>query len=147
MTTLPPGYYAVPDPDRPDLMTYWRATGPRLAPWPTGAHHGPPPLLKRDRPADPDAADTWRRAWAKSYADWLGRVRKALAADPAGAQKRFADLAVRCFVCGRVLNDATSKLLGVGPDCRRSGQLDPAVLAQVTTPRIAAHHAQQETEA
>lgn len=39
-------------------------------------------------------------------------------ADEATAAYRFADAFTRCFVCGKLLTDAVSRLLSVGPDCR-----------------------------
>jgi hypothetical protein len=46
-------------------------------------------------------------------------VYAAILANPAEAQKRFADETVCCYVCGRRLTDAESRELGIGPVCRK----------------------------
>jgi hypothetical protein len=38
-------YYAVPDPDDPERMTYWRQTSRGRQPWPTKAQYGPFQIL------------------------------------------------------------------------------------------------------
>lgn len=43
---------------------------------------------------------------------------KAINSDPDAAAFRFADTFTRCWVCGRHLTDAISRLLSVGPTCR-----------------------------
>ena len=139
MTDLPDGYYATPDPDNPATMTYWRAENGCLAIWPPKAWYGPARLLKRDTPQGRDAKLAWYTAWSNAWQSWATRVREALETDPHGALRRFAEFSVRCCQCGRALTDDTSKVLGIGPDCRRG--IDPAFLAAVTTPQVAATHA------
>ena len=43
----------------------------------------------------------------------------AILAEPEGARKRFAEELTRCWMCGRMLTDAESRRLGVGPECRK----------------------------
>lgn len=45
-------------------------------------------------------------------------VYAAILADPAAAQKRFAEETAHCWTCGRRLTDEVSRALGQGPDCR-----------------------------
>jgi hypothetical protein len=138
---IPDGYYATPDPDNADTMTYWRARAGRIERWPAKAWHGPARLLKRDAPADRDAKVAWMRAWNERYLAWLQRVVEAIGSDPQTCRAVFAALTVRCCDCGRVLTDAKSKTLGVGPECRRGH--DEAWLAATLTPVIAEAHAKQ----
>lgn len=136
---IPDGYYALPDPDNPAVMTYWHAKDGRIQPWPTKAWHGPLRLLKRDMPKDRDRMIAVWREWQARYGAWANRVHDALDGDPHPARARFSAFTTRCFDCGRALTDAKSKTLGLGPDCR--GGLDEAWLASVMTPMIAAAHA------
>lgn len=142
MDDLPDGYYAVLNPDDPATMTYWRVRTGRITAWPAKAHHGPPRLLKRDAPADRDARIAWMRVWSSRYQSWMQRLHAALIADLPAARRTFADLTVRCCECGRALTDDRSKVLGVGPECRR--HMDDGVLAQLVTPQIATAHATWE---
>lgn len=139
MSDLSDGYYAVTDPDNAATMTYWRAKNGRLTAWPAKAWYGPPKLFKRDAPADRDAKRAWYTAWADSWAAWATRVRTGLEAEPHAALRRFAQFAIRCCQCGRVLTDDTSKVYGIGPDCRRG--VSTEFLAAVMTPQVAAIHA------
>lgn len=140
---LPDGYYATPNPTDPTTMTYWRARAGRLTPWPARARYAPL-LLKRDVPADLHGADrhAWARNWYAQHATpWHEALHATLTADPDGCRARFAALTTRCVNCARALADAKSKLLGFGPDCRRSLQLDDDALTATVTPLIAAAHA------
>ena len=137
--TLIDGYYALPDPDNPAKMTYWRVLCGNPTRWPRQSWYGPARPLKRDAPKDLDAKIAWMRAWADDHRAWLERVAAALATDPDGCRARFAALRIRCCDCGRPLTDARSKTLGVGPECRRS--YDEAWLAATLTPLIAEAHA------
>lgn len=139
MTTLPDGYYAVLDPSNADTMTYWRARGGRLTAWPAKAWHGPARPLRRDAPADHDERITWMRDWQTKYQAWLQLLQTALQSDPGRARRQFADLTVRCCQCGRLLSDDTSKVVGIGPDCRAG--LGSAALAAIFMPPVAAAHA------
>lgn len=141
---LPDGYYAITDPDNAETMTYWRASKGRLAIWPAKAWYGPARLLKRDAPADRDEMRAWYTAWSDTWAAWATRVRTALDADQAAALRRFARFSIRCCQCGRRLTDDTSKVYGVGPECRRGAS--PAFLAAVMTPQVAAIHAEEDGE-
>ncbi|MEV6790877.1 DUF6011 domain-containing protein [Streptomyces sp. NPDC051320] len=139
MTTLPDGHYAVLDPSNPDAMTYWRSKNGRLIAWPAKAWHGPARPLRRDAPVDHAERIAWMRAWHESYRVWLQTLHMALQTDPGSARRRFADLTVRCCQCGRPLRDDTSKVIGIGPDCR--GGLSPEALAALFMPPVAAAHA------
>jgi hypothetical protein len=88
---------------------------------------------------DRDEMRAWYTAWFDTWQAWLGRVRATIDADPHAALKRYADFSIRCCQCGRALTDDTSKVLGIGPECRRG--IDPALLAAITTPQVAAAHA------
>ncbi|WP_347732755.1 DUF6011 domain-containing protein [Streptomyces sp. CAU 1734] len=123
-------------------MTYWRSRNGGLAAWPRKAWHGPARPLKRDAPADPGARIDWLRAWQAKYQAWVEAVHTALIADPAGARRRFADFATACCECGRPLTDTRSKVIGIGPDCRRG--MSENTLAQLLTPAIASAHAARE---
>lgn len=147
MNEIPDGYYAVPDPDNPQTMTYWRYRNGSGQRWPAKAWYGPPRLLKRDAPTDRDELNAWGRAWNERYFAWHDRVIAAIAAAPDECRARFAALATRCSWCARTLTDEKSKLLGYGPDCRRALQLDDGALAETVTPLIAAAHAGQQATA
>lgn len=41
-----------------------------------------------------------------------------IAKDIEGAARRYGQELGKCYACGRVLTDATSRSLGIGPDCR-----------------------------
>lgn len=145
---LPAGYYAVPDPDDPNVITYWRVTRPRgrgptrLIPWPAGAHYGPPRPRRADAPQQADQL----REYLFVYRDRLTRhrdqVTAAITANPAAAAKRFADLTTRCHSCGRPLTDPASKTYGLGPDCRAG--IPPRILATYLTAAIGRAHAAHE---
>jgi hypothetical protein len=137
---IPDGYYAVPDPDEPGAMTYWRARGGRTQPWPAKAWYGPARPLRRDVPTDRDKRSAFISAWNLRYFAWHDRLLAALTADLDGARARFAVFQIRCCSCGRALRDAKSKTFGIGPECRR-GESE-AVLASVLTPLVAKAHAE-----
>ncbi|GGZ23763.1 hypothetical protein GCM10010387_16240 [Streptomyces inusitatus] len=151
--TLPPdwpelggiaeGYYAVHDPTAPDTVIYWRrvitAKVDGLKPWPAKASYGPPVPRRADVPADPAARERFVTAWSQVRAAYLTRVVDAILTDPVAAGRRFAEFGIRCCQCGRPLRDATSKTVGIGPECR-SG-MDPAVLARYLTPQVGQIHA------
>lgn len=126
-------YYAVPDPTT-GAMTYWRRDRRgRLAAWPTRpqAHYGPQLWSRLTREPGPHdhrvpagVAGAARAAWVRDWYATVGRpwhdaIRAAIDADPEAALARFATLGSRCACCGRELTDADSKVLGVGPECRR----------------------------
>jgi hypothetical protein len=52
------------------------------------------------------------------YPDEIVAALRLIDADPDSAAFRFADEYTRCYVCTRVLTDAVSRLLSVGPHCR-----------------------------
>jgi Family of unknown function (DUF6011) len=113
-------YFAVPDPDDAERMTYWRL-GPRgLASWPPNARYGPT-LLRRDVPRDlrGDAKREWVHTWFQSTRFmWTARVFEAINVDQHAAAARFAVWQMRCLCCGRALTDPASKTYGIGPECR-----------------------------
>lgn len=141
--SLPDGYYALHDPDDPTTMTYWRqhtdAHGPALVSWPRGALYGPT-YLRRDVPKDREERIEFGRQFQARLSAWMGKARSALTADPDTARARFAVWQIRCCVCGRTLRDRKSKVLGIGPDCRRGE--DEAALAAILTPLVAQAHAE-----
>jgi hypothetical protein len=119
---LPDGYYAVEDPDGPDepggdAMTLWRVVRGEVWPYPKSAPYGPR-LHRKDAPADPEERYAWRAAGMDYWRAWKARVVDVLRADPVSAQFRFGEHTARCCICGRVLTGGTSRMLGVGPDCR-----------------------------
>lgn len=146
--TAAAGYYAVPDPDQPaQQMTYWHlhvlhlgAPVMNVAPWPPRARYGPV-LLRKDVPKDREGRIAALRAYDRVLTAWNIRLRTALAADPAAAAARFAELSTRCFCCARKLRSDRWKVLGIGPECFQSSGLDYAALLASTTPSIAAAHA------
>jgi hypothetical protein len=85
---LPDGGYAVPDPDRPGVMTLWSVVrgiprdfpeGTRWRPW-------PPSFTHLDRPARDEARSSWYR---DVYFRWREQVSAAIAADPEAARTAF----------------------------------------------------------
>lgn len=116
--TLPAGYYAVPDPDNADVITYWHASDDDLTPWPRNAKYGPV-LYRRDVPKKQPERNAVREAfWGRRRA-WHETIRQLITADLDAARALFAGDTIRCYECGRVLTDDTSRRLGVGPECRR----------------------------
>jgi hypothetical protein len=113
-------YFAVPDPDDAERMTYWRMSSRGLVSWPPAARYGPR-LLKRDVPRDLRGAAKaeWVHAWFQNTRfTWQASVIAAINADQHAAAARFAVFAIRCYCCGRALTDPQSKTLGIGPECR-----------------------------
>lgn len=142
-TTLPDGYYAVPDPDDPSTITCWRVkddSGRTLTPSPPGAHFGPT-LYKRDVPKGLVGRDRaiWANRWfAEVRAPWDLRVRAAIAADPDAAGLRFAEYTQHCCRCNQPLKVPASQANGVGPDCAeiiRAKAERGAMLANTATAR------------
>lgn len=125
---LPEGFYAVPDPCNQGEMSYWRRKDkgkhkwPSFEPWPLKAHYGPR-LLKSD-PRLKDLKGEERRQFVWSWYEgvkgaYIESVVSAIAGDPAAAGKRFAELQMRCCMCGKRLTTDESKVVGIGPECRR----------------------------
>lgn len=137
-------YYAVLDPSDPTTITYWRqvrADRPP-APWPAKARYGP--LLYRDTvPADltGEARHAWVRRWHETIRHpWPRAVWDAIDADPHGCQAMFASFTTRCCCCGKQLTDATSKVYGIGPDCRRDLSRDTLARMAAAVGRAHAAH-------
>lgn len=143
LETIPDGYYAVLDPDNPTTVSYWRRTtsgrNTGLKPWPAKAWYGPAVPLRKDVPQDPADRDRCVTAWRDDRRAYLGQVVAAITAGPEAAARCFAALSTRCWSCGRALHDATSKLYGIGPECRDG--MDPAALARYCTPEVGRAHA------
>lgn len=120
MPTLPE-YFALPNPDQPDQMTFWRRPeGCHATPHPHRAHYGPT-LLKSDVPKDlrGEAKARWVNGWYQTVAyPWRDRMRAAIDADEATCAARYAVIHERCCCCNRELKDPDSLRVGVGPDCR-----------------------------
>lgn len=53
--------------------------------------------------------------------EYKTRVLKKIAENPQEAGKKFGQEIGACCRCGRSLTDATSRSLGIGPDCRQKG--------------------------
>jgi hypothetical protein len=138
-TELPDGYYAVPDPDAPALMTLWHVKdGKAKARPPKDMRYGPQ-ARRADIPGRPgdDEYIAWMRKYFDTVNDWHGRVRAAIAVNPQAAMRAYAALTSHCCNCGRPLTGSTSKALGVGPDCRERmpHELLMAYLAEVKRAR------------
>lgn len=118
--TLDDGYYAVPDPDDPAVITCWRWSnhGRRggLRRWSGGAAYGESTRPSRGNPPRPHSLAV-KVAWR----DWFGEILAEVQADPAAARARFAKITGRCCVCSKKLTDPQSVALGIGPDCIRRG--------------------------
>jgi hypothetical protein len=99
-------HYAIPDPDDPGQMTYWRDSRPgrgvrfvedglpHIEPWPSKAVYGPM-LYRKDLPEDHDAGEAVRDEYYRRRGGWVSAVRLAVAADPVVAGRRFAELTSR----------------------------------------------------
>lgn len=125
-TTIPHGYYAVPDPDQPDTITLWRShattrhgvTIDTLTPWPAKALYGPI-LWRRDVPKKQPERNQVREAYRARRKAWMDAVTAGILQDLKAAAALFAATSVHCSSCGRALTDQMSKELGIGPECRR----------------------------
>ena len=120
MSIVEVDYFAVPDPDDAERITYWRMGARGLTSWPPAARYGPR-LLKRDVPRDlhGQAKVEWVHAWYQGTRfTWQAKVFAAINADQLAAAARFAVLKTRCCCCGRVLQEPASRTLGIGPECR-----------------------------
>ena len=154
MTAQDARHYAVPDPTTGD-MTYWRRDARRrLKAWPTKpqAHHGPQlwhKLTREPGPHDhivpaglgPREQEVWVPDWYLTVRHpWLRAIEAVIEADPEAAMARFSVWCMRCACCGRVLRDADSKALGVGPECRPGfpDEILRAIARQVSTLHVTA---------
>lgn len=141
---IPAGYYAVPDPTSAEpSMTYWHVAegdDPAITAWPPKARYGPV-LLRRDMPKGHAARVATYQAFSVRRAAFATQIRTAISQDPASAAAEFASFSTRCMVCGRALKDPRSKVLGIGPDCRRHSGLNDRVLLAMAVPAVAAAHA------
>lgn len=143
LDTVADGYYAIPGPGDPDVMTYWRRTRTvrtnALKPWPSRAWYGPKVPRRADVPTDRLARAEFVAAWSASRRAYLNQVVAAITADPVAAGRRFAEFGIRCCMCARALTDETSKTYGIGPECRSGIPAD--VLARYCTPEVGRIHA------
>lgn len=136
--TIEDGYYAIPDPHDPSIVSYWRQ-GPRgLKPWPTKARYGPV-FYMRDRPKDRTQLASYLADVRAVLARYPIAVREAIVADPEAARARFAELSSHCCICGRSLTDPASKTYGIGPECRQG--VPDVVLARLAERMGRAHAA------
>lgn len=145
LSEIPDGYYAVADPDHPGTITYWRMhqhpkRGRVLDPWPAKKVYGPT-VRRSDVPKRMPERGAFLDAYWSRLGSWRWKVRKAIMRDPEVARLRFAEFSTRCGYCARKLTDERSKVLGLGPECRR-GQ-DEAAIAARNTPLIGEAHARQ----
>ncbi len=135
-------YYAVPDPDNPGQITYWRrdARG-RVTAWPARTTYGPV-LYKRDVPkGSPAERAQWVRDWFQAHrAPWQHAINHAIETDPDLCRARFAVFAIRCCSCGRMLTDPKSKACGIGPECRSGILADTLGALALLVGRIHAKH-------
>lgn len=145
MSPIPEGYYAVPDPDDPATMTYWRrAITPKassLKAWPAKAWFGPAVPRRADVPEDRAERDRFAAAWTESRRVYMTKIIDAILSELDDARRRFSTFATRCWSCGRTLRDETSKTLGIGPECR--ADMDPAALARICVPAVGRAHVEQ----
>lgn len=133
-------YHALPDPDDAGRMTYWRCDDSgRLREWPAKARYGPI-LTKAMVPAslDHEARRRWMLNWIETVSGpWHQQIRNTIDAEPQMTAARFADLKRCCAMCGRPLDEPTSRVYGVGPDCR--DKLPPAMLPALLEAMRRAH--------
>ncbi len=132
-TNEPLRYYAVPDPDTGDMTFWYRTAKGQRRPWPTRpqARYGPTlwTALKRDPgPHDhlvpvglsKEESDAFARDWHVTVRrPWLAFIDEAIDKNADAAMARFAAIATRCCICGRVLTDPETKINGIGPECIR----------------------------
>jgi Family of unknown function (DUF6011) len=125
---LSEGYYAVPDPLNEGEMSYWRRKDkgkhkrPAFDPWPLKAKYGPRLLTSdpRLKGLKGEKRRAFVRGWYESVkGSYMAQVVEAIAADPVKAGKHFAELQLRCCMCGRRLTTKESKVIGIGPECRQ----------------------------
>lgn len=89
LPTLPPGRYAVPDPDHPDVTTFWWVPEEGgLKAWPPGRRWAPLPPNTPALPA-PERAARRERWYAAHYWPWKRAVVDAILTDLEGARARF----------------------------------------------------------
>lgn len=107
------GFFAIPDPSNPDVMTFWRRDradnksrkGSYITPWPSRKSYGPtvPPELE----ANP-------LTWAVTVCwPWNKALRSALVSDMDGCAARFSILTGHCCSCGE-----PSDIQGICTKCR-----------------------------
>src|SRR5215213_9571612 len=125
---LPEGYYAVADPENEGEMSYWRRKDkgkhktPSFDPWPLKARYGPRLLTSdpRLKGLKGEQRNQFVRSWYEGVKyPYMARVVEAIASDPVTAGKRFAELQMRCCICGKGLTTNESKVVGIGPECRK----------------------------
>jgi hypothetical protein len=112
-------FYAVPDPDDPGLMTYWRERNGILYMWPNKARYGPT-LLRSDVPKGLVGyrKNEWAVKWYHANRiPWQEKVNAAIEADRDKASAVFAAFCTRCGFCGKELKEEKSKVTGIGPEC------------------------------
>jgi Family of unknown function (DUF6011) len=153
-TDLPEGFYTVPDP-RPEVegMTYWRIKRSKrgsatFGPWPNKASYGP--TLSRD--LLPEGVKSSSMAGQQILREWFEREQKpyqdaivdAIAEDPLAAMHRFAAFATHCMICGKALTHEYSKVVGIGPECRKG--MSAERLAELAVPEVGRVHAEAQPE-
>jgi hypothetical protein len=86
------GFYAASDPHQPSITTFWYVDSGELRTYPFGGGVRqaplPPKLPAASRAERAELRDEWYR---ETYWPWKAAVADAIAADPAGAARRFAD--------------------------------------------------------
>lgn len=113
---LPKGFYAIEVTDNGAVLGWalFERQVPRVTK--TGRRLGRSLLrIGAKYAVDADASHRIQRIADARQDDWIA----ALIADPVPARALFGQVTGKCGCCGKKLHDATSKLLGIGPDCRR----------------------------
>lgn len=89
---IPDGFYAVPSPSDPAILTLWRVQDGRLKDWPDVARWRPMPPPYPDTDTLPKAdRRAWRQEWYdRQYFPWKSAVIEAIRRDPVWAASRFA---------------------------------------------------------
>jgi len=130
---LPEGYFVIPDPENGDEMSYWRRKDKgkhkrfSFEPSPLKAKYGPRLLTcdPRMKGLKGEARNDYVRGWYKGVKwPYMDRVVETIADDPVLAGKRFAELQLRCCVCGKGLTTDESKVIGIGPECRKGMSME-----------------------
>jgi hypothetical protein len=101
-TEVPAGRYAVEDP-ADGVLKFYRLDRPTQGKWAGYT------FLKVQ------ASDELHSIRNRAHRD---SIIAAIAVSPEAAATRYGQELGRCYACGRTLTDATSRDLGIGPDCR-----------------------------
>ena len=114
--------------DRPRAAAVAAVLLPMPSPGYYAVHYGD--RLNFYRVADGKGRWAGRRFLNRYKSDYLTRisaderatVQREICADEGKAALRFAQELTRCYCCGRMLTDETSRLRGIGPECYGKGR-------------------------